>query len=78
MPTAPTKPPVSITNLAGITLKRIPAGVFVTGSLDTDKETALRETLAHNVQISAFYLGITVIGRAPTKIRWGLPRDRIA
>ena len=48
----------------GMTLRLIPAGEFMMGSPENDKDAALAEKPQHLVRISAFYLGVTEVTQA--------------
>ena len=58
----------SITNLIGMTLKLIPAGEFLMGSPDSDKDAGIDEKPQHRVRISKpFYLGVYEVTQAQYK-----------
>ena len=61
-PTAPDNPPKPITNSIGMKLVLIPAGTFLMGSPDEDKDARGDETPRHPVRITRpFYLGVTEV-----------------
>ena len=57
------EPDLITTRAPGIRLKRIPAGTFLMGSPDGDKDASDDEKPQHEVRISAFYLGVTEVTR---------------
>ena len=58
----------SITNSIGMTLKLIPAGEFMMGSPDNDKDAGIEEKPQHRVRISkSFYLGVYEVTQAQYK-----------
>ena len=58
----------SITNSIGMTLKLIPAGEFMMGSPDNDKDAGINEKPQHRVRISkSFYLGVYEVTQAQYK-----------
>ena len=58
----------SITNSIGMTLKLIPAGEFMMGSPDNDKDARSEEKPQHRVRISkSFYLGVYEVTQAQYK-----------
>jgi formylglycine-generating enzyme required for sulfatase activity len=65
VPPRPTPPPAeskTITNTIGMKLVLIPAGEFLMGSPDSDKDALDREKPQHRVQIARpFYLGATEV-----------------
>ena len=62
----------SIANSIGMTLKLIPAGEFMMGSPDTDKEAGIEEKPQHRVRISkSFYLGVYEVTQAQYKAVMG-------
>ena len=66
------KVPLEITNSIGIKLKLIPAGEFLMGSPDDDREAGSDEKPQHRVQISRqFYLGIHEVTQAQYKAVMG-------
>jgi formylglycine-generating enzyme required for sulfatase activity/serine/threonine protein kinase len=60
-PAGPQSPRRPIKNSIGMTLNPIPAGEFLMGSPDSDKDAALLEKPQHKVRISPFYLGVTEV-----------------
>ena len=59
----------SITNSIGMTLKLIPAGEFMMGSPDNDKDAGIDEKPQHRVRISkSFYLGVYEVTQAQYKM----------
>ena len=66
-PVAPadkTPPPAEVTNSIGMKLKLIPAGQFVMGSPDSDKDARDNEKARHNVEITRpFYMGVYHVTR---------------
>ena len=62
----------SITNSIGMTLKLIPAGEFMMGSPDNDKDARSEEKPQHRVRISkSFYLGVYEVTQAQYKAVMG-------
>ena len=62
----------SITNSIGMTLKLIPAGEFMMGSPDNDKDAENDEKPQHRVRISRpFYLGVYEVTQAQYKAVMG-------
>ena len=62
----------SITNSIGMTLKLIPAGEFMMGSPDNDKDAGIDEKPQHRVRISkSFYLGVYEVTQAQYKAVMG-------
>ena len=62
----------SITNSIGMTLKLIPAGEFMMGSPDSDKDVRIEEKPQHRVRISkSFYLGVYEVTQAQYKAVMG-------
>ncbi len=62
----------SITNSIGMTLKLIPAGEFMMGSPDNDKDAGIEEKPQHRVRISkSFYLGVYEVTQAQYKAVMG-------
>jgi formylglycine-generating enzyme required for sulfatase activity len=69
---APVEPPKSITNSIGMKLVLIPAGEFLMGSPDTDKEALDREKPQHRVRITRpFYLGATEVMQGQYRVVTG-------
>ena len=61
-PTVPAEPPKPITNSIGMKLVLIPAGEFLMGSPDSDKDARDDEKPQHRVRITRpFYLGATEV-----------------
>ena len=59
------QPPQAITNSIGMKLTRIPAGVFLMGSADTDPGARDDESPRHRVRISKpFYMGVYEVTQA--------------
>ena len=64
-------PPRLILKPIGMTFNLIPAGEFMMGSPDDDKDAAPHEKPRHRVRISPFYLGVTEVTQGQYKAVMG-------
>jgi formylglycine-generating enzyme required for sulfatase activity len=68
----PAEPPKTITNSIGMKLVLIPAGEFLMGSPDSDKDAYFNEKPQHRVRITRpFYLGATPVTQGQYRVVTG-------